>query len=345
MQDVFLTIVVPAYNVERFLAECLDSIINQTKKTCKIVLVNDGSTDTTGEICQKYTNQFPDLITYINQENKGLGAARNAGLREVTTEYVAFLDSDDWLMPRFVEIIRERIESYYEAPELIYTLPVVYDVARNRYDDWMDKPLFKKLFQKKDIVINPKNCPSIYELEPNACRKVYQTAFLKKNNFAFPEGTKWEDVEPHFQLLHAAKHCIGEERVGFCYRINSGNQITASGGMDRLQVTSVFDRALQFGLKNGWEPEVLSRILKMMLNFSKWSVDVAKKEVRVLLAKRIHTLYVSIPKPVLKQYYADMHVTKRDKLLISLYRSGFYKLVGIPHKYEFGKKLLTKFKR
>lgn len=345
MIDAFLTVVVPAYNVERFLGECLDSIIHQTVQIHKIIVVNDGSTDSTGAVAQRYADAHPDMITYIYQENKGLGAARNTGLQVVDTEYVSFLDSDDWLMPRFVEILKERIDSYNESPQLIYTLPVVYDMVNKRFRDWMDKPLFDELFAKTDVVINPKNSLKIYELEPNACRKVYHTAFLRKHNFAFPEGTKWEDVEPHFQLLHVAKRCIGEGRIGFCYRINSGNQITASGGMDRLQVASVFERAMQYGLTNKWEPGVLSRILKMMLNFSKWSVDVSRKEVRSLLAEKLHILYLSIPKPVLEQYFEDMWVSKHDRLLIKLYRSRFYKLVGIPHVYEFGKKILAKIKR
>ena len=77
-----LTIVVPAYNVEKYLAECLDSLINQTMMNHKIIVVNDGSTDGTDEICHSYADKYPQLITYISQKNNGQGGARNTGLKK-----------------------------------------------------------------------------------------------------------------------------------------------------------------------------------------------------------------------------------------------------------------------
>ena len=89
-----LTVVVPVYNVEKFLGNCLDSLLNQTVADHKIIVVNDGSKDTSGEIAKAYAEKYPEMIHYIEQTNKGLGAARNTGLALAETEYVAFLDSE-----------------------------------------------------------------------------------------------------------------------------------------------------------------------------------------------------------------------------------------------------------
>lgn len=334
VENEYLTVVVPAYNVERFLAQCIESLVHQTVIKHKVIIVNDGATDSTGSIAKKYAEKYPTLIRYVEQNNKGLSAARNAGLALVDTPYVAFLDSDDWLMPNFVEVLDRRIHQYVEAPDLVYTLPVVYDMASNRFEKWMDKEIFLQVFNERECVINPQVKTIIYALEPNGCRKVYNVAFLKKMQFCFVEGTKWEDVEPHFQLLHEARHIIGEEKTGFFYRINSGNQITASGGWDRLQMISVFRRTLHRALNEEWESITVSYILSMLLTFMKWSVDVSMKDVRIEFVEQMHSLFLEIPQCALRNYYRDLKVWKRDRVYFWLVRSPFYRIVANPLKYS-----------
>ena len=345
MKNHTITVVVPCYNVERTLEQCVDSILNQSEKCFKIILVNDGSKDNTGIIAKRYADEYPEIITFIDQKNKGLGAARNAGLEKVETDYVTFLDSDDWLMPKYMEVINSRIEKSREKPDLIFTLPVIYNASNGLYEDWMDKPLFNEIFSKPSTVIHPKVDKRIFELEPNACRRVYSTKFLKTQDFRFPEGTKWEDVEPHFQLLYHAENCIGEKRVGFYYRVNAGGQITASGGRDRLQVVSVFGRTLLYALENDWSAEYVSYILRMLLSFGKWSLDVISIHLRKEFLHDLHMLYLSVPEKYLKTYFKLQHVSRRDKLLIKILRSNFYTILSNPFTYKNGKKVLGKVKR
>ncbi|WP_288189226.1 glycosyltransferase family 2 protein, partial [Clostridium sp. CAG:43] len=147
--DELLTIIVPAYNVEKYIAECLDSLVNQTKRNHKIIIVNDGSTDGTETICLDYKNKYSDLITYIYQDNKGLGGARNTGMKEVKTPYLCFLDSDDWLNIRYVEKFTQLIKNTDEKPDIVFTLPWVYDTVTNCVTPWMDKKLYEKIFEVK----------------------------------------------------------------------------------------------------------------------------------------------------------------------------------------------------
>ena len=106
-----ITVIVPVYNVEHYLDKCLDSVIKQTYKNIEIIVVNDGSTDNSGTICQEYA-QKDDRIVYIEKENGGLSDARNAGLDRMTGSYVSFVDSDDWIELDYVETLYKKIIEY-----------------------------------------------------------------------------------------------------------------------------------------------------------------------------------------------------------------------------------------
>ena len=106
-----ITVIVPVYNVENYLRKCLDSIIAQTYKNIEVIVVNDGSTDASGQICQEYT-QIDNRIVYIEKENGGLSEARNVGLDKMTGSYVTFIDSDDWAELDYVEILYKKIIEY-----------------------------------------------------------------------------------------------------------------------------------------------------------------------------------------------------------------------------------------
>lgn len=105
-----ISVIVPIYNREKYLRTCLDSIVNQSYKNLEIILVDDGSTDDSVTICEEYATD--DLrIKIIRQENQGVAAARNAGLRQAAGQYVGFVDSDDWLDKRAYEILVKNLES------------------------------------------------------------------------------------------------------------------------------------------------------------------------------------------------------------------------------------------
>ena len=106
-----ITVIVPVYNVENYLEKCLDSLINQTYKNLEIIVINDGSTDNSGEICQEYA-QKDNRIVYIEKENGGQSEARNMGLDRMTGSYVTFVDSDDWVELDYVENLYKKITEY-----------------------------------------------------------------------------------------------------------------------------------------------------------------------------------------------------------------------------------------
>lgn len=312
-----LTIIVPAYNVEKYIADCLNSLIYQSQMNHKIVIVNDGSTDKTEEICLEFKKNNEDLITYVYQENKGLGGARNTGMRYADTPFLCFLDSDDWLNNRFVECFSKMIENTDELPELVFTLPWVFDTVTRRVMEWKDKDLYDQIFDSKSgdsrVITNTRNNPELYALEVNACRKIYKTDFLKKQDFQFPLKLKWEDVPGHFQLLHEANTCMALPEIGFFYRINQGGQITSGGGASRLDMIPIFKQLLD--VQKNFDFNLIERayVLRVIIDFSMWSVDVTNQQYIGKLLEELHKLYQTFPQKDISYYLNNISKNRKKE--------------------------------
>ncbi len=110
MEEELISVIVPVYNVEKYLQRCINSLINQTYKNLEIILINDGSEDKSGELCDKYKNIDP-RIKVIHKKNQGLGFARNTGLENATGKYISFIDSDDYIKENMLEKMYKYIKS------------------------------------------------------------------------------------------------------------------------------------------------------------------------------------------------------------------------------------------
>ena len=327
--DTLLTIIVPAYNVERYISECLDSIINQTVRKHKIIIVNDGSKDGTEEICLTYQRRYPEIIKYIYQENKGLGEARNTGMKLVETPYLCFLDSDDWLNIKYVEKFSQMIEVTDELPDIVFTLPWIYNAINKRIYPWMDKDRYDHIFnvqnEKSLVKTNGKKSPELFALEVNACRKIYRTDFLKKCKFTFPKAVKWEDVPGHFYLIHKASVCMALPEVGFMYRMNHGGQITAGSGKSRLDMIPVFRQLLEVQEKNDFNETEKIYVLRLIVNFSIWSIDVTNLQYIQSLLSGLHDIFKEFDDCEIERYLNTLSPNReREAGIITLLRGDDY---------------------
>ena len=117
MNDIKFSIIVPAYNVADYIGDCLDSILNQTYKNFEVLVVNDGSTDNTHNICEYYKNKDSRILVF-NKTNGGLSDARNYGMKRATGEYIVFIDSDDYIHTNSLEEFSKKL---YGNPDVLIT--------------------------------------------------------------------------------------------------------------------------------------------------------------------------------------------------------------------------------
>lgn len=327
--DTLLTIIVPAYNVERYISECLDSLVNQTMWNHKIIIVNDGSKDNTEKICLDYQKRYPEVIKYFYQENQGLGEARNVGMKLVDTPYLCFLDSDDWLNIKYVEKFSQMIDVVDEPPDMVFTLPWVYDTISKRIYPWKDKERYDRIFEVHDgksfVQTNGRKSPELLALEVTSCRKIYRRDFLLENNFAFPKGLKWEDVPGHFMLVHQANTCLALPEVGFVYRVNQGGQITSGGGKTRLDLVPIFEQLVGVQRKFNFNKTEKAYVLRLIVDFSIWSVEVTNLEYIEELLKGLHAFFKTIPDEEIDYYLQTISSNKnRERGFITLLKGKEY---------------------
>ena len=350
-EKALLTIIVPAYNVEAYIEECLNSLVNQTVRNHKIIIVNDGSTDKTEEKCLKYKEEYEELITYVYQDNKGLGGARNTGMQYVDTPYLTFLDSDDWLSIKFVEKFSKLMEWTDEKPEMVFTLPWVFDSVTNRILSWKDKEIYDSIFEVKEnksyVKTNVRKNPELYKLEVNSCRKIYKTEFLEDNKFFFPEKLKWEDVPGHFYLLNKANTCMALPEVGFFYRTNQGGQITSGGGKTRLDMVPIFEQLLKVQEENNFIEIERAYVLRLILDFSLWSVEATNVEYIVELLNKLHIFWKKIDKNDLQFYLDNLSQNKEVEkgFVASLMRENYLKLKEYDERYDVMRKYSRVFNK
>ena len=289
---------VPAYNAAETLGRTLDSILNQTDQRYRVIVVDDGSTDTTGEIAGNYVRERPDQITYVYQENRGLGGARNRGMELTETRYVSFLDSDDWLMPEYTETVRRQLAELpkgAELPEMILVLPQIYHEGSKSVQDWYDKGLFESVFAEDGVIVCPGEHPELYRMEVNQCRKLLSMEFVRRIGFRFEERIKWEDVYPHFYLLSKCRSCMGIGSVGFYYRIGNPDQITALRGKDRMDILPVFAQLLQY-IQQDANKELEFPAMRVMIRFAIWCIRMSDEHTRKELVNRLHRFFRTVPR-------------------------------------------------
>ncbi len=298
----WLTVIIPAYNAGETLQKTVNSVLFQTQKDFSIIIIDDGSTDEkTAEIGKNYAKHYPKQVTYLYEENHGLGYARNRGMALASTPYIAFLDSDDWLMPNFVEALQPHADV-----DMIFTLPQIYDETTGLISDWYDKPLFDELFPKDGDERTLQQDIRLMNLEVSSCRRIYRTSFLQEVAFRFPEEVKWEDVFAHFYLLSKCRSCKGVGSTGFYYRVGSNSQITAQGGSDRLDIIPVFWQILD-NIGNQDRPDMIYPVMRSLLRFSVSFIRRADMDIRPILVEALHALYHEIP----RQYFHILNMEAR----------------------------------
>lgn len=201
--DKKVSIIIPVYNVEKYLARCLDSILNNTYKKIEIILINDGSKDNSQKIIKKYQEKYPTIIFAKEQENKGPAEARNVAMKMATGEYIMFMDSDD-----FIE--KDYIENYVKPLE-----EDDYDLVIAGYHKSNDDKILYT------VALEDEPWSMYMVMGPYA--RLYKKRFLQENNINFEKVNIGEDIYFNLQANAMAKKVKIIDYVGYHWYLNTAS--------------------------------------------------------------------------------------------------------------------------
>ena len=218
-QDPLISVIVPVYRVEKYISRCIGSILQQTYKNLEIILIDDGSPDKSGEICDVYAEK-DDRIKVIHKRNGGVSSARNVGIDIATGKYIMFVDSDDWLPKTSINVLKENMDKYF-----VDLVVAGYEARASNIT--VKKPTQKLIefsnIEEKDIISITTD--SIFYAPWG---KLFDSDIIQKNNLRFNERIKFgEDALFVREYLSCIKRIFISDSVVYYY--NQLNGLSASG--------------------------------------------------------------------------------------------------------------------
>ena len=218
-----VSVIIPVYNVEKYLRECIDSVLKQSYENMEILLIDDGATDLSGEICDEYELK-DNRIRVIHQENQGLSGARNTGFYQAKGKYVYFLDSDDWIIPETIELLYEKAEQ--EKADIVFFEALT-------FEDGKPENVTAKGYSYKNTYETEKGIQVFRELQKN---KEYHSAVpllfinksvMKKLNLCFEQGILYEDMLFTFELFCRVERVVQLKKSLYRRRYRSNSIVTS----------------------------------------------------------------------------------------------------------------------
>lgn len=315
-----ISIIIPVYNMEKYLRECIDSVINQNYISTEIIIINDGSTDDTDKIVQKYLEKYSN-IKYIKQKNKGIAESRNQGLIYATGEYIMFLDSDDYLEEKALERIYKKAEST-GADIIIFEYSKVYEKLEykkyisNKLENIDDNTLYLGKFVSQKMLID--------QIGGFAWNKCFKSKYIEENKLSFECDIYIEDFYPIFKQIYTCNKIafINERLYNYRQRKTS---LTNKKNMKLLKdfiysVNNVLDYIEDNNIDLNINNIDAFRIISFN-NIINMFYEINKKNKKIY--KDFYSSYGEY-EPKLNEVIKNKYVSKKSKLSILLWKMRVY---------------------
>lgn len=237
-----VSIIIPAYNVENYITECLLSIVKQTLKDIEIIVINDGSTDNTGELISEFA-QLDPRINYISQSNSGQSATRNLGLKIAKGEYISFVDSDDWIDNHFLEKL------YNSAISNDCDIAIATIIRKRKHFQ-----KYRVLYREEKICVNLNEKIKACDI-PHCCyvwNKIYKRKLLENSDFLV--GRYYEDVLWLPEIIKKAKKIVTVPNINYYYRVNASSTVKSVQSLKKQEDAYLAKKFIcEFFEENGLE--------------------------------------------------------------------------------------------
>lgn len=238
--NIELTVAVPVYNVQKYLKRCIDSLIRNKIENYEVLLVNDGSTDKSGEICDKYALKY-DFIKVIHQENRGLAEVRNVCIKNAKGKYISFIDSDDYIIDNTYSHLMDLIYEY-EADILCFGVINLYEGIKdniksiNNYQEIITILSAKTALEE---MLLPKHIDVI------TCNKIIKKSLY--SNISYPSGKLYEDMFTNYKVISKAQKIISTNFKFYCYFHRNGSIGRMNFNYKTMDLSVAVDEVFEYG--------------------------------------------------------------------------------------------------
>ena len=307
-----VSIIIPVYNTEKYLNECLDSVVNQTLDDIEIICINDGSTDNSLNILESYAKK-DNRIKIITQKNSGQGCARNKGLSTAKGDYIYFIDSDDTILPETLnECYNLAVKNNLDF--LMFQL-INYDEDRDKYykDGHYDMPAVAKFVKNNVFSYNDLN-ELIFRVAVSPANKLYNKDFLDRIDVKFPEDIIFEDNIFFWNVFFNAKRILFVPKHYYIRRRHSSST-TGNPGIrfsDTLEVNNrIFEIFKEFNLFEKYK----SRLVNRKINLAYRRFNEVIKEVKPEFFNKMHEDF----QLMIEEYSYELvsYLSKKNKLIFN----------------------------
>lgn len=314
MQKPLVSIIVPVYNVEYYLKQCLDSVINQTYKDIEIILIDDGSTDNSGKICEEYAKKDA-RIKFFRQKNKGLSAVKNRGIETASGDYIMFIDSDDYADVQLCEKLLDALTEQDSDMAVCHYSYIGDDGELLSTSDFGGyRPFPDSVLTGNDYI------ESICRYGSMICvvswNKIYKKSVFK--NLRFAEGKLSED---ELIIHHIADACSRIAIISgqyYYYRIRKGSITNTEHLVKRLDNTYALLDRLNFIKERNYGAEFILELEKEIINDFIRSIRMLDKNNKEHKTEVKH--FSKTLKPIVKHLLANGNLTKSEKTIFRIFR-------------------------
>ena len=314
-----VSVLVPCYNVEKYIKQCLDSIVCQTLKDIEIICINDGSTDSSLDILKDYSKK-DDRIKIINQKNKGLGATRNKGIDLARGKYIFFIDSDDYIE---LDTLFE-LYNVCEKKELDFVICQVknYDEKNNEFftSEYFDMPVLAKTVG--DTVFNYNDVKDILpKINVVAWNKLYNLNFIKKINARFSENLIFEDNVFFWNLLFNAKKIYFYQKYFYIYR-RRDLSITSSGNKNLIDTIEIHNQIFNVFKENDLFETHKNFLFNKKVSLIYSRFEEISEEYKETFFKEMKNDFIQMVEEYGKDYILDILSERAAMILINIIESN-----------------------
>lgn len=307
MKKVFLSIIIPVYNVECYITRCLESILNQNTEECEIILVDDGSKDSSGSICDDYESKYKNVMC-IHKKNGGLSDARNAGISRAQGEYIWFVDSDDYIADDCLDTLIGTLKA--NPCDVLVCQSKTTDDYKNERDE-RQYTIPKKMYSSHEYMEALKEHPEsvLFCAQFHIARR----NFIEENGFSFYDKILHEDELWTPQLLLKAEKIYYSNLNLYFHYMRDGSIMHSSNmersGMSDLIVTDklkdIYDKSARtdlYYLRDHMADTYLQAVWKVpdFFSITKWKRNEPLKNSYYLKTKAKSLLYLISPKMYLR---------------------------------------------